>query len=191
MQSYPGLLSESFSPYPVYCSYHVLFRTFVLCAGLHQSPKRTSWLTPLAWLSRSQRRLVSVAHVFTLSVTSKVTAVSPYAPDEYEKHVYYNGITNDHPVLVYRSDYQSTLFPKPSGRHAPVPVRALRGVFDTPLNKAWPAVGPQMEAETQQLVGDPLVPHVSTANATHRVRRFLTVLLGVPLTTEDWEKKDG
>ncbi|KAI0768163.1 hypothetical protein BD413DRAFT_614815 [Trametes elegans] len=50
----------------------------------------------------------------------------------------------DQPILVYRSDYRPTLFPKPSGRHAPLPVKTLWGVFDTPLNKAWPAVGLQI-----------------------------------------------
>ncbi|KAL7283983.1 hypothetical protein ACG7TL_001256 [Trametes sanguinea] len=74
---------------------------------------------------------------------SNITA-SPYAPDEYEKRSYYNGIAGDgdHPVLVYRSDYDSTPFPKPSGRFASLPVKSLRGVFGTPLNEKWPIVGP-------------------------------------------------
>ena len=59
---------------------------------------------------------------------------------------YYNGITGDrdHPVLVYRSDFLTTPFPKPVGRHAHIPVKSLRGVFDTPLNGIWDVVGPQI-----------------------------------------------
>ena len=59
---------------------------------------------------------------------------------------YYSGITGDgdHPELVYRSDSLTTPFPKPIGRFAHVPVKSLRGVFDTPLNKVWGAVGPQI-----------------------------------------------
>jgi hypothetical protein len=74
------------------------------------------------------------------------TAVSEYGPDKYERTSYYNGITGDgdHPVLVYRSDFRTTLFPKPAGRHAHLPVKSLRGVFDTPPNSAWDTVGPQI-----------------------------------------------
>jgi hypothetical protein len=74
------------------------------------------------------------------------TAVSVHGPDEYERTSYYNGITGDgdHPGLVYRSDFLTTPFPKPVGRHAHIPVKSLRGVFDTPLNDVWDAVGPQI-----------------------------------------------
>ncbi|KAI1793920.1 hypothetical protein LXA43DRAFT_182220 [Ganoderma leucocontextum] len=72
--------------------------------------------------------------------------LSPCGPDEYERTSYYNGITGDrdHPDLVYRSDFLTTPFPKPVGRHAHIPVKSLRGVFDTPLNGVWDAVGPQI-----------------------------------------------
>ncbi|KAI9456281.1 hypothetical protein BJY52DRAFT_1204836 [Lactarius psammicola] len=42
---------------------------------------------------------------------------------------YYNGITRDgdHPELVYRSDFLTTLFPKPVGRYALIPVKSLHG----------------------------------------------------------------
>ncbi|KAK2460790.1 hypothetical protein APHAL10511_007260 [Amanita phalloides] len=72
--------------------------------------------------------------------------VSEYGPDEYERTSYYNGITGDrdHPELVYRSDFLTTLFPKPVGRHAHIPVKSLRGVFGTPLNSVWDTVGPQI-----------------------------------------------
>jgi len=82
------------------------------------------------------------AHTFT----SDATAVSMHGPDEYERTTYYNGITGDgdHPDLVYRSDSLTTPFPKPVGRHAHIPVKSLRGVFNTPLNGVWDAVGPQI-----------------------------------------------
>ncbi|OSD02683.1 hypothetical protein PYCCODRAFT_1467706 [Trametes coccinea BRFM310] len=173
------------------------------------------------------------------------TTASPYAPDEYEKRSYYNGIAGD-------------------GDH---PVLSLRGVFGTPLNEKWPIVGPAIcailkdfglrrwsvdparffthgpvgdeaqgklgpvviwigvmpgsttpdlahqvsqkilallqengisdvvvefrEAETQQLLGPPLLRPVGSLNATHHVRGFLATLHGVPLTTSDWEADDG
>ena len=58
----------------------------------------------------------------------------------------YNGITGDadHPILVYRSDFSATLFPKPTGRCAHLPVKYLRGIFDTPLNRVWDTVGPEI-----------------------------------------------
>ena len=69
-----------------------------------------------------------------------------HGPDEYERTSYYNGITGDadHPDLVYRSDFLTTPFPKPIGRHAHLPIKSLRGVFDTPLNGVWDAVGPKI-----------------------------------------------
>ncbi|KAH9054792.1 hypothetical protein EDB87DRAFT_1767442 [Lactarius vividus] len=70
----------------------------------------------------------------------------PYTPDKYERTSYYNGITgdSDHPELVYRSDFLTAPFPKPVGRYAHIPVKSLRGVFDTPLNGVWDTVGPKI-----------------------------------------------
>ena len=72
--------------------------------------------------------------------------MSSYTPDEYERTSYYNGITgdDDHPYLIYRSDFLTKPFPKPVGRHAHIPVKSLRGVFDTPLNGVWDSVGPEI-----------------------------------------------
>ncbi|KAJ7484702.1 hypothetical protein FB451DRAFT_1169725 [Mycena latifolia] len=203
-----------------------------------------------------------------LSFASDSTVVSPHTPDEYEKKTYYNGITgdSDHPKLVYRSDFLTTPFPKPDGRYAHIPVKSLRGVYNTPLNDVWETVGPKImdllisrkinlssvdparfythstpgeeengrlgpvviwvgvssstssdtahevseeiiallqehgvkdtvvewrEAVLQRLGGPPLMRHVGNTNPTHHVRRFLTALLGVPLTTEGMEADDA
>ncbi|KAL4244947.1 Jacalin-type lectin domain-containing protein [Abortiporus biennis] len=205
-----------------------------------------------------------------LTVASESTVGSEHGPDAYERVAYYNGITgdSDHPELIYRSDALTTPFPKPAGRFAHVPVKSLRGVFDTPLNKVWDFVGPQIrdiikareiqwssidtarffthaapgeekekgslgpvviwigvkpgstssdtahhisqeiltllgknkvddvvvewrEAVLQKLSGPPLMRHADSTDATHHVRRFLTALLAVPLTTQEMEEDDS
>jgi hypothetical protein len=81
-----------------------------------------------------------------ITFTSDTTVVSQYIPSEYERVSYYNGITgdSDHLELIYRSNFLTTPFPKPVGRYAHIPVKSLRGVFDTPLNGVWDTVGLQM-----------------------------------------------
>src|SRR5712672_3627655 len=72
--------------------------------------------------------------------------VSQHTPNNYERTSYYNGITGDgdHPELVYRSDFRTTLFPRPAGRFTNLRIKSLRGVFDTPLNDVWETVGPKI-----------------------------------------------
>ena len=84
------------------------------------------------------------SNLSALSSASDTTFVSEHTPDDYERKSYYNGITgdSDHPELVYRSNFLATPFPRPVGRHAHIPVKSLRGVFDTPLNGVWNTVGP-------------------------------------------------
>ncbi|KAH9053302.1 hypothetical protein EDB87DRAFT_1676842 [Lactarius vividus] len=74
---------------------------------------------------------------------AELVVQGPHTPDKYERTSYYNGITGDgdYPELVYRSDFLTTPFPKPVGRHANIPIKSLRGVFDTPLNGIWDTVG--------------------------------------------------
>ncbi|KAF8337086.1 uncharacterized protein EI90DRAFT_3014028 [Cantharellus anzutake] len=173
------------------------------------------------------------SNLSALTFASDATTASMHDPNVYEKTSYYNGITgdSDHPDLVYRLDFLTTPFPKPVGRHASLPVKSLRGVFDTPLNRVWDAVSPQIrdlikarkinwsvylrryrpreiltllrkngvdnvvvewrEAVLQRLAGPPLMCHVDSSNATHYVRRFLTALLGVPLSTKEMEDSQG
>jgi hypothetical protein len=81
-----------------------------------------------------------------LTFASDTTVVPDYTPTEYERATYYNKITEDgdHPVLVYRSDFGTTPFPKPAGRYRHVPVKSVRGVYGTSLNPVWETVGPQI-----------------------------------------------
>ncbi|KAF9039249.1 hypothetical protein BJ165DRAFT_1497065 [Panaeolus papilionaceus] len=63
---------------------------------------------------------------------------------DYEKQYYWNGISTDPPHLLYRSDLDSNPFPHPSpGDRSPyIPVKSVRGVFNTPLNPVWDVVAP-------------------------------------------------
>ncbi|KAI0038490.1 hypothetical protein FA95DRAFT_1216494 [Auriscalpium vulgare] len=71
--------------------------------------------------------------------------MSQYIPSEYERIAYYNGIAeDDHPVLVYRSDYATNPFPTPTGRYGHIPVKSARGVHDTALNPVWDSVAPEI-----------------------------------------------
>jgi hypothetical protein len=87
------------------------------------------------------------SHLSALTLASDPPLnVSKHGPDAYERTSYYNGITGDdgHPDLVYRSDYVTASFPRPIGRHPHIPIKSLRGVFNTPLNGVWRTVGPQI-----------------------------------------------
>ena len=81
-------------------------------------------------------------------MASEATVVSEFNPSPFERASYYNGITgdDDHPLLLYRSDYGTTPFNKPTGRFASLPVKSIHGVFDTPLNKdnVWIPLGLQI-----------------------------------------------
>jgi hypothetical protein len=72
--------------------------------------------------------------------------VTEFGPSQYERIAYYNGITGDdeHPELVYRSDFRTTLFPKPTSRYRHLPIKSLHGIFNTPLNDVWGSVGPEI-----------------------------------------------
>jgi len=49
------------------------------------------------------------------------------------------------------------------------------------------------ESVLQRLAGPPLMRHVGSTNPTHHVRRFLTALLGIPLSAQgmEWEDRQG
>ena len=75
---------------------------------------------------------------------SDATAVSPYLPLDWERTTYYNGISLDHPELLYRSDLLENSFPIPKGRHSHLPTKIVYGVFNTSLNGVWDIVTPQI-----------------------------------------------
>ena len=115
------------------------------CINL-QGQQRKSHSSPRVPSSPAPSDVTMVSSLSPLTIASDTTAFSVHGPDEYERTSYYNGITEDgdHPDLVYRSDFLTIPFPKPVSRHAHIPVKSLRGVFDTPLNGVWDAVGPQI-----------------------------------------------
>ena len=78
-----------------------------------------------------------------LTFASDTSVVPQRSPTEYERTAYYNGITgdDDQPKPVYRSDFLTRSFPKPIGRYTHIPVKSLRGVYDTPFNGGWETVG--------------------------------------------------
>jgi hypothetical protein len=263
MRKRPDLLSKSLNFFlRLYHTYHLAYRSFYIfalqCLDLVAREEKGS-------PTSSPESVVSPA----LTFASDTTAVSQYTPTEYERASYYNGITKggDHPVLVYRSDFDTTPFPKPSGRYAHIPVKSVRGVHGTALNLIWESVGPKIvdlmlirkiacssigaarffthptpgeeekghlgpvvvwlgvapgstssdfahevsqeiltllgdcgvkdvvvewrEAVLQRLGGPPLMRHVRHTNPTHHLRRFLTALLGVPLSAQGMEKEDS
>ncbi|KAH9848846.1 hypothetical protein C2E23DRAFT_888687 [Lenzites betulinus] len=105
---------------------------------------------PLGEVSEDAARTLRTPAQRTVATSSDPssgsTATSVYAPDEYERTTYYNGIAgeSDHPVLIYRSDLRTTPFPKPAGRFGHVPVKSVRGAFNTPLNAVWGVVAPRI-----------------------------------------------
>ncbi|KAJ7275490.1 hypothetical protein B0H12DRAFT_1266948 [Mycena haematopus] len=65
-----------------------------------------------------------------------------YAPGEYERVAYYNGITGEGecPELIYRSTCLTAPFSQPTGRFAKPVVKSIYGADDSPLGKIWPTV---------------------------------------------------
>ncbi|KAH9063587.1 hypothetical protein EDB87DRAFT_1777302 [Lactarius vividus] len=61
---------------------------------------------------------------------SSLSAVAPYVLSDWERTTYYNGISPDHPELLYHSDLFENPFPIPKGRHLHLPTKTL-GRFAT------------------------------------------------------------
>ncbi|KIM20794.1 hypothetical protein M408DRAFT_333799 [Serendipita vermifera MAFF 305830] len=86
----------------------------------------------------------------TTSQGSNSTLASPYAVSDYEKAVYYRGITadGDQPDLLYRSDITTNPFPSRQpptrGNFGHLPSKSIRDVYNTSLHKVWRTVGPQI-----------------------------------------------
>ena len=58
-----------------------------------------------------------------LSQGSSTTVVSPHTVSDYERNLYYNGVTDDgeHPLLLYRTGSAKYPWIQPTGRHAHPP----------------------------------------------------------------------
>ncbi|KAG6809002.1 hypothetical protein H0H93_016266 [Arthromyces matolae] len=78
--------------------------------------------------------------------SSSVVQPSQYTPDEYERTSYHNGIgaKGHSPKLLYRSNCLMPPFPKPVGQSGQIPVKSLRGMFNTSLNGVWDTVSRQI-----------------------------------------------
>ncbi|KZV67002.1 hypothetical protein PENSPDRAFT_636316 [Peniophora sp. CONT] len=70
-------------------------------------------------------------------------AVAPYVPLDWEREMYYYGISPDPPELLYRSNCLEVRFPTPTGSTR-ISTKTACGVFDTPLNAVWRAVAPEI-----------------------------------------------
>ncbi|KAJ3744860.1 hypothetical protein DFH05DRAFT_1491159 [Lentinula detonsa] len=90
-------------------------------------------------LTLSESSMTTTSSVLT--VGSGATVMSEYAPSNYERVRYYNGIAGEDecPELVYRSNY-TTPFRQPTGRYAQPVVKSIYGADDTPLGKIWATV---------------------------------------------------
>ena len=84
-----------------------------------------------------------------LSIASNAsTIVAPALVSPYEAKHYYNGISDDPPELLYRSDLDTNPFPHPKlgDRWFQLPVKTAHGVSGTALNNVWHEVAPLIVA---------------------------------------------
>ncbi|KAJ6463332.1 hypothetical protein C8R45DRAFT_1220189 [Mycena sanguinolenta] len=102
---------------------------------------RKSVLSPASTASPTFSEVSSFSQ---LSFASDFPAVTPYNLSEWEKQCYYNGISDDPPELLYRSDVLDRPFHIPEGRFSEIPSKTVYGVFNTPLNAVWDTVAPQI-----------------------------------------------
>ncbi|KAG8893110.1 hypothetical protein FRB99_002198 [Tulasnella sp. 403] len=144
------------------------------------------------------------SNLSAITFASDVTVISPYAPDEYERTTYYNGITgnnSDHPVLVYRSNFLTTLFPKPEGGFAYIPVKSVHQGADQ-IN--WLSIdparffthGPPGEEEKKGTLGPVVIwvgviPGSTSSDTAHEVSQEIPALLlknGVGDAVVEWRE---
>jgi hypothetical protein len=114
----------------------------------HRTPTRRPFLfqTPCPFSDNEMLPVALQPTEATASPTiaSDATAVAPYVLSDWERTNYYNGISPDHPELLYRSDLLKNTFPIPKGRHPHLPTKTVYGVFNTSLNAVWDTVAPQI-----------------------------------------------
>ena len=193
-----------------------------------------------------------------------IASGATYVLSDWEKTIYYSGISPDPPEPLYRSDFLENPFPIPTGRYHHRSTKTVYGVFRTPLNTVWGTVAPQIreilkawkirysaihaarfvthgsdgndtlgpiviwiatqpttttaenahdvspdilsllkasgvegaviewyEGVLKKLAGPPLLRVTDGTNSTHYVRRFLTAVLGMPITIAEMEDTDA
>ena len=109
MRLHPDSISESLIFISrLYHTYHLPSRALHPYPRLYRSLNRKPWL---ASLQDHCFRYLRPHHLY------RSTASSEFSPSAFERASYYNGITgdDDHPILVYRSDFSTTLFTRPIG----------------------------------------------------------------------------
>jgi hypothetical protein len=113
---------------------------------LNEAEQRKSPTSPVPLASSTLSDEAHLSAPTLISQDSDSTVVSKYAVSEYERTSYYNGIAADseHPDLLYRTGSDKYPWIQPTGRYAYQPTKSLRGVYNTPLNKVWSTVGPQV-----------------------------------------------
>ena len=67
---------------------------------------------------------------------------SAHAVSDFEASSFYLGISDDHPLLLYRTGSEKYPFVKPKGFQAYCTFKSVRDVYGTPLNAVWSTVGP-------------------------------------------------
>ncbi|KAI0254466.1 hypothetical protein BJV78DRAFT_1152216 [Lactifluus subvellereus] len=131
MKEHPDLLGESLTFFP-----HLSLFTLecINYSGHHKSLS-----------SPASPTLSDTSSSFSaLTTAPDATAVSPYVLSNWERTTYYNGISPDHPELLYRSDLLENSFPIPKARHSHLPTKTVYGVFNTSLNAVWDTVAPRI-----------------------------------------------
>ncbi|ETW75104.1 hypothetical protein HETIRDRAFT_481777 [Heterobasidion irregulare TC 32-1] len=122
-----------------YLYLHLIGNTVVSdIGGLKSVGHRRPISSPSPTLSKES------SYVSANAIASDATAAAPYTVSDWERTTYYNGISPDHPELLYRSDLLENPFPTPTGRHPHLPTKTVYGVFKTPLNAVWDTVAPQI-----------------------------------------------
>lgn len=86
-------------------------------------------------------------------------------------------------LLLYRSDFGTTPFNKPTGRFASLPVKSIHGVFDTPLNKdnVWIPFGLQIIIKARKVSLTSVDPADSTPTRRMKEGRGVWVRLSFRL----------
>ncbi|EAU82252.1 hypothetical protein CC1G_12040 [Coprinopsis cinerea okayama7 len=123
---------------------HPTYMGFVTCsmADLFKSERRYRSSSPPTPPAPPMEKLYSEL----INDPDARTVLPPDLLSKYEKAMWYHGLSSSPPQLLYRSDLEGNPFPIPPPGTAfeKVPYKIAHGVFDTPLNRVWGSVAPQI-----------------------------------------------